>query len=89
MFFSNYKPSFQFPAICDPDCMNGGECTSPNVCFCPEGFNGDYCQQKEGKGTHTVLIVAPYQYRNERFYFGMTAIEKGFQPLQLNDNYRT
>ncbi|CAC5401878.1 Mast/stem cell growth factor receptor kita [Mytilus coruscus] len=30
-------------AICRPNCGNGGQCTLPNVCSCPDGFAGDRC----------------------------------------------
>ena len=31
-------------AICDPACENGGTCTAPNTCDCPEGYSGNQCQ---------------------------------------------
>lgn len=50
---SGWKGHNCLTPICDPDCMNGGECKSPNACFCLEGFVGDHCQRKEG----TALVV--------------------------------
>ena len=32
-------------AICDPACENGGTCTAPNTCDCPEGYAGNQCQR--------------------------------------------
>ncbi|KAL7641971.1 UNVERIFIED_CONTAM: hypothetical protein RMT77_007845 [Armadillidium vulgare] len=32
--------------ICEPDCLNGGKCLRPNVCECPEDFNGINCRNK-------------------------------------------
>ena len=29
---------------CDPACENGGTCTAPNTCDCPEGYSGNQCQ---------------------------------------------
>lgn len=31
-------------AICDPPCLNGGNCLSYNVCQCPKEFRGGQCQ---------------------------------------------
>ncbi|KAK3105543.1 hypothetical protein FSP39_000113 [Pinctada imbricata] len=28
---------------CDPICLNGGNCTGPNVCTCPTGYSGKSC----------------------------------------------
>jgi hypothetical protein len=30
--------------ICSPSCLNGGICTAPYTCKCPEGYTGAYCQ---------------------------------------------
>ncbi|XP_063420684.1 epidermal growth factor-like protein 7 [Mytilus trossulus] len=30
-------------AICNPDCLNGGTCTAPNVCSCRDGYLGQIC----------------------------------------------
>lgn len=31
-------------AICDPPCQNLGFCVAPNVCNCPDDFEGEYCE---------------------------------------------
>ncbi|POI34663.1 hypothetical protein CIB84_001585 [Bambusicola thoracicus] len=31
--------------VCDPVCMNGGKCVSPNVCDCPSGWRGKHCNK--------------------------------------------
>ena len=31
-------------AVCDPECQNGGTCSSPDVCECATGYVGDSCQ---------------------------------------------
>lgn len=31
-------------AICNPPCMNGGNCLSFNVCQCPQNYRGPQCQ---------------------------------------------
>ncbi|XP_033096542.1 uncharacterized protein LOC117100827 [Anneissia japonica] len=30
---------------CDPPCENNGQCSSPSICDCPEGYNGDRCEK--------------------------------------------
>ena len=32
-------------AVCDPPCLNGGECSEDGVCVCPNGWNGDQCEK--------------------------------------------
>ncbi|XP_052790485.1 sushi, von Willebrand factor type A, EGF and pentraxin domain-containing protein 1-like isoform X2 [Mya arenaria] len=43
-----WKPGEEFPvcapALCDGGCQNGGTCTSPNRCTCPDGFSGSHCE---------------------------------------------
>ncbi|GIX93362.1 hypothetical protein CDAR_475571 [Caerostris darwini] len=36
--FSSCEPE------CEPPCLNGGNCTSPNFCTCPNQYRGDNCQ---------------------------------------------
>lgn len=31
--------------ICDPPCLNGGECVAPNTCECRSGFEGLSCEK--------------------------------------------
>ncbi|XP_050525527.1 hemocytin [Daktulosphaira vitifoliae] len=33
--------------ICEPSCLNGGNCISPNTCQCPTDFKGPQCQYPE------------------------------------------
>ena len=33
------------PAVCDPDCANGGECID-GKCACPDGFTGADCGER-------------------------------------------
>ncbi|CAL4099747.1 unnamed protein product, partial [Meganyctiphanes norvegica] len=35
---------FWCKAVCITVCMNGGNCTAPNNCTCPDGYTGDYCE---------------------------------------------
>ncbi|XP_071963390.1 uncharacterized protein [Antedon mediterranea] len=30
--------------VCQPQCQNNGQCTGPNNCDCPEGYDGSRCQ---------------------------------------------
>ena len=32
-------------AICSPQCMNGGQCVSPNFCLCLPGTHGTACEK--------------------------------------------
>lgn len=35
-----------FVALCDPPCLNGGECSrSDGSCTCPDGWTGPQCEQ--------------------------------------------
>lgn len=36
-------------AICMPPCQNLGFCLAPNVCNCPDGFEGPQCQYAKSK----------------------------------------
>ena len=36
-------------AVCEPACENQGICIRPNVCHCPEGWEGSQCQIKMDK----------------------------------------
>lgn len=31
--------------VCDPHCLNGGECVSPNKCECRGGYEGASCEK--------------------------------------------
>jgi len=54
--FSMYRRSSNdhtfLTAICDPLCLNGGQCTAPGVCQCRSGWSGHHCQQ----GSIPVLV---------------------------------
>lgn len=30
--------------VCFPQCINGGNCTAPSVCTCPDGYQGIKCE---------------------------------------------
>uniref|UniRef100_K1PLN0 Megakaryocyte-associated tyrosine-protein kinase n=1 Tax=Magallana gigas TaxID=29159 RepID=K1PLN0_MAGGI len=34
-----------FTAVCNPQCQNGGYCSSPNYCQCSNAYTGPYCNQ--------------------------------------------
>lgn len=37
------RPSCQ--PECALPCANGGVCVSPDICVCPEGFTGNFCEE--------------------------------------------
>nr|CAD7452834.1 unnamed protein product [Timema tahoe] len=37
-------------AVCSSPCMNGGRCIGPELCACPSGFTGQYCQTGSSSG---------------------------------------
>ena len=39
-----YLVVFSISALCDPYCRNEGICIGHNVCSCPKGFTGKFCQ---------------------------------------------
>ena len=44
-------------AICSPSCENGGVCSSPNNCICPEGWSGAICTEGTINYIYTLLCV--------------------------------
>ena len=44
----SYDNDFCLPFIvaCKRDCLNNGTCGNDGVCYCEDGFLGDYCQIK-------------------------------------------
>ena len=37
--------SYSLLAVCDPPCLNGGECNSDGSCTCAGGWTGAQCEQ--------------------------------------------
>ena len=35
-----------FAAICDPPCENNGNCSRPQYCECPQGYDGYDCGER-------------------------------------------
>ena len=33
-------------AVCLVPCVNGGTCSAPDTCTCPDGFTGDTCESE-------------------------------------------
>ena len=33
-------------ALCSVPCVNGGTCSAPDTCTCPDGFTGDTCDSE-------------------------------------------
>ena len=57
----NYNLLIIITAVCDPPCLNGGICTSPNTCQCSSGWSGNACQ----RGAYIVdLIVSQFRALN-------------------------
>lgn len=44
IFKCQYLVVFALSALCDPYCRNEGICIGHNVCSCPKGFSGKFCQ---------------------------------------------
>ncbi|XP_044269892.1 multiple epidermal growth factor-like domains protein 10 isoform X3 [Tribolium madens] len=42
----NYKSHGCNKPVCSQPCINGGKCVRPNVCMCPPGYDGTYCETK-------------------------------------------
>ncbi|XP_008197052.1 epidermal growth factor-like protein 8 isoform X2 [Tribolium castaneum] len=42
----NYKSHGCNKPVCSQPCTNGGKCVRPNVCMCPPGYDGTYCETK-------------------------------------------
>lgn len=42
------QPWPYFPAVCQPECRNGGLCIRPGYCHCRPEFQGDRCQVERG-----------------------------------------
>ncbi|XP_068910634.1 platelet endothelial aggregation receptor 1-like isoform X1 [Tenebrio molitor] len=42
----NYKSHGCNRPVCARPCINGGKCVRPNVCSCPPGYDGTYCETK-------------------------------------------
>ena len=49
--------------MCDPPCSNGGTCTGPNTCQCPENWEGVYCEQGMCR-----LLYTPYPLIQDTLY---------------------
>ena len=59
-----------FTALCEPSCLNGGQCLSPNTCLCPSRWTGDQCEKGENlkSTTYYMSIIISYLY-NSIFHF--------------------
>ncbi|CAL4109226.1 unnamed protein product, partial [Meganyctiphanes norvegica] len=55
--------------VCNPECKNNGICLEPNVCGCPDNFEGDYCEQPKLPSTKTCQGKPPTP-RNSRIMCG-------------------
>ena len=49
---------------CLPDCMNGGECVSPEVCSCKNGYTGARCQRGKFVSLNHVGVQEPHYYED-------------------------
>jgi len=52
--------SFDYAAVtcgpvCQSPCNAGGECISPFMCKCPDGYAGEYCQHTVAGGCYALL----------------------------------
>lgn len=44
-------------AVCTSACMNGGICTSPEVCTCQAGWTGNHCQEGKNNKSSAYLLL--------------------------------
>jgi len=59
--------------ICDPSCLNGGECVAPNKCLCRGGYEGSSCEKdldecktnQHGCTNTSVCVNMPGWYVND------------------------
>ncbi len=57
-------------AICEPGCINGGDCIAPNICECFSPFYGPRCAEGNACSMHNyvnsyhsdvmILTIIPY-----------------------------
>jgi hypothetical protein len=41
----DYLACLLLNAVCSSLCQNGGSCSGPDTCTCPDGWTGPYCEQ--------------------------------------------
>ena len=58
---------FFFLARCDPPCQNGGHCSAPNRCTCPNRWQGKHCE----RGTNQAAITERVAYFNTLIIFSI------------------
>ncbi len=56
LFFTVF---FFSTAICSPACQNGGTCTSPDSCSCPDGWAGSDCSEGRSKNCLNNMLLMP------------------------------
>ena len=46
--------------MCNPPCRNGGNCTSPDECVCPEGWRGYLCDERKHNIIFCIIVINHY-----------------------------
>ena len=60
--FSYLYPNITFPAVCLPECQNGGLCIRPQVCHCGPQYEGSACEHSRTRP----CLDSPPRPRNAR-----------------------
>nr|CAD7599250.1 unnamed protein product [Timema genevievae] len=79
-------------AVCSSPCMNGGRCIGPELCACPSGFTGQYCQtdidECESKPCDQQCVNLPGSFECQ-CKTGFTLLEDGTSCRNCQDQFPT
>ena len=58
-------------AVCTSPCQNGGNCTSPDTCYCVVGWTGMQCE------TGLFQVLTSHEYKLDAIYTEKCTYPKG------------